>query len=156
MQARPLWETAPNMTDVSEGNATLRMKHSGPAVREMQDILQQGGFLPKFGVDGKFGAETETALKKWQASLGLEETGKLDAKTWKALRAHQLSQPDVPKGPLASRAPEGEDPSTVTVRDVNKPPSIADVRMHDEKVIRELANKLEPPNWTEAHELVIA
>jgi len=45
-------------------------------VETLQTALQILGFsLPKWGVDGKFGNETEAAVKKYQQSIGLEETG---------------------------------------------------------------------------------
>ena len=45
-------------------------------VETLQTALQILGFsLPKWGVDGKFGNETEAAVKNFQKSSGLEETG---------------------------------------------------------------------------------
>jgi len=47
-----------------------------PNVETLQTALQILGFsLPKWGVDGKFGNETEAAVKNFQKSSGLEETG---------------------------------------------------------------------------------
>jgi peptidoglycan hydrolase-like protein with peptidoglycan-binding domain/predicted nucleotidyltransferase len=47
-----------------------------PNVETLQTALQILGFsLPKWGVDGKFGNETEAAVKNFQKSSGLDETG---------------------------------------------------------------------------------
>jgi peptidoglycan hydrolase-like protein with peptidoglycan-binding domain len=48
-------------------------------VEAIQTALQFLGFsLPKWGVDGKFGPETETATKLFQKSVDLTEDGKID------------------------------------------------------------------------------
>lgn len=49
-----------------------------PKVETIQTVLQILGFsLPKWGVDGKFGNETQAAVKAFQNSVGLEETGEV-------------------------------------------------------------------------------
>ena len=48
-------------------------------VKSIQTALQFLGLsLPKWGVDGKFGPETETATKEFQKSVGLTTDGKID------------------------------------------------------------------------------
>ena len=48
-------------------------------LKKVQTALQFGGFLlPEYGVDGKFGPETEDAVKKFQEKYQLNTTGKLD------------------------------------------------------------------------------
>lgn len=48
-------------------------------LKKIQTALQFGGFLlPEYGVDGKFGPETEDAVKKFQEKYQLSTTGKLD------------------------------------------------------------------------------
>lgn len=48
-------------------------------LKKIQSALQFGGFLlPEYGVDGKFGPETEDAVKKFQTKYQLNTTGKLD------------------------------------------------------------------------------
>lgn len=45
-------------------------------VETIQTALQILGFsLPKWGIDGKFGNETEQAVRDFQSSVGLDETG---------------------------------------------------------------------------------
>lgn len=49
-------------------------------VEKIQTALQFLGYsLPVWGVDGKFGHETEAAVKSFEESVGLEEDGKLDS-----------------------------------------------------------------------------
>lgn len=53
----------------------LQMGAEGEAVRELQKLLMQKGFpLPRFGADGRFGAETLQALQEAQLSAGLERS----------------------------------------------------------------------------------
>ena len=51
-----------------------------PDVEKIQTALQFLGYsLPVWGVDGKFGPETEASVKSFEESVGLEEDGKLDS-----------------------------------------------------------------------------
>ena len=65
----------------------LRRGDSGDDVRAMQRALLAWNpdCLPKWGADGDFGEETEEALKAFQKSAGLPETGVYDDATRKAL-----------------------------------------------------------------------
>jgi hypothetical protein len=66
----------------------LRRGATGASVRALQRaLLEQGQKLPRFGVDGRFGRETETALRAFQAAQGLTPSGRLDARTRTALEA---------------------------------------------------------------------
>ena len=57
------------------------------SVKKVQTALEELGFtLDKFGVDGLFGSETQSRLKEFQKSVGLEETGIVDQKTIDALQ----------------------------------------------------------------------
>lgn len=57
------------------------------SVKKVQTALDELGFtLDKFGVDGLFGSETQSRLKEFQKSVGLEETGIVDQKTIDALK----------------------------------------------------------------------
>ncbi|MBI1946578.1 MAG: peptidoglycan-binding protein [Deltaproteobacteria bacterium] len=62
----------------------------GPEVKAAQEKLIRAGYdLPKHGADSDFGAETETAVKQFQADRKppLPQTGVLDDATMKALDA---------------------------------------------------------------------
>lgn len=57
---------------VFDNERLLRRGSTGKAVEKVQQALVDYGFrLPKFGVDGKFGRETEAAVKGFQADAGL-------------------------------------------------------------------------------------
>lgn len=66
----------------------------GTAVRAMQEALLKwdSKCLPKYGADGDFGAETEKAVKAFQAAAGLPVTGVYDDATRAALTGTQPVQ----------------------------------------------------------------
>lgn len=75
-------------TDGGESNMlpTLKRGSSGMSVKALQTLLKfRGCSLPKYGVDGDFGVETETAVKVFQSAAKLTADGIVGAKTWKAL-----------------------------------------------------------------------
>ena len=68
------------------GTRTLRKGSEGTDVKAMQEFLLQLGYsLPKYGADGNFGGETETALKRFQAKAGLTQDGVYGSESHKAL-----------------------------------------------------------------------
>ena len=75
-QPQPILETLP----------TLRKGSKGEYVKAMQNLLLAAAQqLPRWGADGDFGAETEAALKAFQASAGLKADGVCGPLTWAAL-----------------------------------------------------------------------
>lgn len=58
----------------------------GELVRRVQFALTAQGFNPQ-GTDGRFGRDTEAAVKRLQQSHTLEPTGTIDVSTWTALMA---------------------------------------------------------------------
>ena len=65
---------------------TVRFGSQGDYVKLMQGLLQQAGqSLPKYGVDGYFGSETQAAVKGFQGSAGLSVDGICGPLTWAAL-----------------------------------------------------------------------
>lgn len=82
--AIPTWgEVKPKAT-----RPTLRRGNKGEAVKEMQKLLLKHGFqLPKYGADGSFGEETETAVRLFQSLNGLYVDGLVGVKTMAALEA---------------------------------------------------------------------
>lgn len=71
---------------------TLQTGDSGLPVTLLQRLLYTAGLTP-WGIDGKFGANTETAVKVYQKAHGLVADGVVGPKTWAALTA---AQPTVP------------------------------------------------------------
>ncbi len=67
-------------------DAPLKIGSQGELVGDLQRTLNAKlDPPPKLTTDGEFGSVTEAALKAFQKSKGLEETGIADAKTWEAL-----------------------------------------------------------------------
>lgn len=65
---------------------TIRKGSNGVAVQICQRLLIAAGLaLPKYGIDGDFGTETETALRKFQKGRGLTADGICGPKTWSEL-----------------------------------------------------------------------
>jgi len=55
---------------------TIRKGDKGPQVMQLQSALMAVGIaLPRFGVDGIFGAETQAAVKQAQQKYGLPVNG---------------------------------------------------------------------------------
>lgn len=58
---------------------TIRKGDKGPQVMQLQSALMGAGIaLPRYGVDGIFGAETEAAVSQAQQKFGLTSTGMAD------------------------------------------------------------------------------
>ncbi len=90
--------TAPPRPTTCIGTPTLRRGSSGPCVVEIQKLL---GITQ----DGKFGANTETAVKNFQRSKGLAADGVVGPKTWAALRGNTspvVVNPPPPTGDINS------------------------------------------------------
>ena len=64
----------------------LKQGSAGMSVKVLQTVLKyRGCSLPKYGVDGDFGAETVAAVKQFQTAAKLTADGVVGVKTWKAL-----------------------------------------------------------------------
>jgi peptidoglycan hydrolase-like protein with peptidoglycan-binding domain len=81
---------------VFDGERDIRRPAQSADVRILQQALVDLGHpLPVHGVDGKFGPETETAVKAFQSARGVPDSGRLDAATMDALdRAFLTHSPD--------------------------------------------------------------
>jgi len=65
---------------------TLKMGNKGEKVAILQQLLIDRGYkLPRYGADGDFGAETESAVKQYQKDHGLKVDGIAGEKTWTSL-----------------------------------------------------------------------
>lgn len=63
-------------TDEGDDGIHLSRGYAGDAVKKLQQNLMKLGYkLPKYGADGDFGSETETALKEFQKDYGLTVNG---------------------------------------------------------------------------------
>lgn len=73
-------------TEYTLGTRTLKNGSKGTDVKAMQGFLLQLEYsLPKYGADGEFGSETETALKKFQKKAGIKQDGIYGSETHQAL-----------------------------------------------------------------------
>lgn len=74
---------APTIAEIESG-AVMSKGQKGDSVKQLQRLLTKLGF--KIGVDGDFGGQTETNLKLFQASFGVEQTGKLGPTTLEVIK----------------------------------------------------------------------
>lgn len=69
--------------------ATIARGEQGPAVKEVQELLANQGYLQD-KVDGIFGNNTAYAVKAFQKEMHLPTTGTVNSKTLKALKKNNL------------------------------------------------------------------
>ncbi|MBQ8510052.1 MAG: peptidoglycan-binding protein [Clostridia bacterium] len=93
-----------SLSDVSNQFPTeLKLGDRGDYVRKFQNFLAVLGSnlssIPEVGADGIFGPMTEEAVRAFQRTYGLPETGVVDERTWNDLynvyRGIVTSQPDI-------------------------------------------------------------
>ena len=97
LQALGIASGSGGSSGATSGSGALARGARGTAVVEMQYRLIRLGINVPGGADGIFGAATEAALKSFQSSQGLEQTGTLGPRTSAALLAAADS---VPQGPF--------------------------------------------------------
>ena len=79
-------EGADSEDTIELGDRTLRKGSTGNDVTELQNTLLRLKYqLPKYGADGDFGAETETAVKKFQTDNDLDVDGIVGKQTFAAI-----------------------------------------------------------------------
>jgi hypothetical protein len=92
----------PENEDVSMFDREMRRGDSGADVRELQNMLNFWGHSAGVA-DGIFGAQTETALRSYQAQAGVPQTGVWDAATMEQYRQFIISiggeDPNPPDSP---------------------------------------------------------
>ena len=100
---------------------TLRKGDSGPDVIYLQTLLCDVGETLK--TDGKFGTQTENAVKDFQRQYGLTVDGVCGPKTWEALEKatkHDEDQPEAPDDEMPIiPAPEPGEMMAISVSDFN-------------------------------------
>lgn len=73
------------MTASVDAIKVLQAGSSGAVVKEVQKRLIELDYLPAGGADGSYGNGTAAAVKEFQKAAGLEENGKVDSLTYRAL-----------------------------------------------------------------------
>ena len=113
------------------GGRLLLDGSEGSDVRALQELLLSLGYaLPRCGADGTFGAETEAALRAFQADAGLEADGKYGEKSHAAMmeatadggkdsRPAQPEPPDAEKPSVSATVVIVSDGGKVNVREGN-------------------------------------
>ena len=86
-------------TEEAEGFfGVLKKGMQGDEVKQLQTWLEQLGYsFDNFGLDGKFGSETEKALKSFQKDSGIKEDGIFDKQSWDALQKRMLGVQETAK-----------------------------------------------------------
>lgn len=88
------------------GSRLLKKNMTGTDVQELQETLLQLGYtLPKHGADGKYGSETEKAVKAFQKAEGLTQDGKYGDRTHAALMEALADKEDGTEPPEAEAEP---------------------------------------------------
>ena len=104
MSSAPAYSVSvtPPPADASSGYQALVRGDNNMAVQTLQNRLIQLGYLSG-GADGKFGANTENAVKAFQAQMGLSQTGVASA----SLQTYLFSDtaPRAPSQPQATQKP---------------------------------------------------
>jgi len=75
-----------NIDEADTSNPTIRRASTGNPVRRAQKRLTLAGY-DTGGVDGIFGARTESAVRRFQGDQGLSEDGIVGPRTWERIDA---------------------------------------------------------------------
>jgi peptidoglycan hydrolase-like protein with peptidoglycan-binding domain len=75
-----------NIDEADTSNPTLKKGSTGNPVRRAQKRLMLAGY-DTGGVDGIFGVNTESAVKRFQRDQGLTEDGVVGPRTWERIDA---------------------------------------------------------------------
>ena len=78
----------PSLSICNPNSPTLQLGFTGAKVAELQRLLVQlgyGSMLGQGGIDGKFGTDTQNAVKKFQQDNGLPANGIVRPVIWRAL-----------------------------------------------------------------------
>ncbi|MCE8425218.1 MAG: DUF4157 domain-containing protein [Candidatus Methanoperedens sp.] len=104
-----------------DNERTLRVGNRGEAVEKIQQALIDTGFpLPRFGADGDFGTETQTALQNFQRENGLVSDGVVGANTMGSLDT-LVSPAPIPPGPQGQELTPEELASIIPVAQAATP-----------------------------------
>jgi peptidoglycan hydrolase-like protein with peptidoglycan-binding domain len=77
-----------NIDEADQSHPVLKRGSAGLPVRRLQSRMSAVGF-DTGGVDGRFGAKTETAVRKLQQDFNLNVDGIVGTKTWQVVDASE-------------------------------------------------------------------
>lgn len=84
--ARPKYPTLENESDINISFPTIKKGDTGTAVKVLQLALVAYEYnIGKYGPDGEFGSDTESAVKRFQKNSGIEVDGIVGRDTWSKL-----------------------------------------------------------------------
>ena len=84
--ARPKYPTLENKSDINISFPTIRKGNCGNVVKVLQFALVAYEYnIGKYGIDGEFGSDTESAVKQFQKNSGIEVDGIVGRDTWSKL-----------------------------------------------------------------------
>ena len=128
-------------TEYTLGTRTLRNGSKGTDVKALQEFLLQLGYkLPKYGADGEFGSETETAIKAFQKKASVKADGIYGSDTHKAIM-DAIADADDGRDNPEDDAPENDSPTVKQVRIVCESGSVNIRKGNDTKYSRITAVK---------------
>jgi peptidoglycan hydrolase-like protein with peptidoglycan-binding domain len=81
---------------VTSPSDSVHRGDTGSGVKQIQTALVARGY--KVSVDGKFGAQTEKAVKAFQAKVGIKQDGIVGPATWSRLKPGSTVTPTTVKG----------------------------------------------------------
>lgn len=99
----------PAPVELTLGCRLLQKNMSGADVTELQEALLSLGYTLEHGADGKFGAETQKAVKAFQKKAGLTQDGKYGDQTHAALMDALADDEDGDELPPPDDAPPPEE-----------------------------------------------
>ena len=94
--------------ELTLGCRLLQKNMNGADVKELQEALLALGYTLAYGADGKFGSETQKAVKAFQKDAGLTQDGKYGDQTHAALM-DALADDEDPQEPAEPEVPEEND-----------------------------------------------
>ncbi|MFH1807100.1 MAG: peptidoglycan DD-metalloendopeptidase family protein [Pseudomonadota bacterium] len=111
------YRAAPSFSQAEAGNA-LRIGQQGPAVQELQQRLNAAGAQPPLDTDGKFGPNTDAAVRSFQQLNQLQVDGKAGPQTIGGLKSGaSFESPEVTRARTDARTTVGN------TQPENRPPA---------------------------------
>jgi hypothetical protein len=89
------WTESPSCDDVSKGVSTIKKGMKGKCVAQIQTQLKTKGFDEVGNPDEKFWNKTKSAVVRLQRNGGLNQTGVVDAGTYRYLFFDNASTPEI-------------------------------------------------------------